>query len=134
MKHISVVLFLLLAVTLAPLAAQTQRTVSITATIATGTAGTGSIALGSCFPTAVLMPTTWTAASVLVKASLDGTNFYPVYDQYGTMLILTAADSRWIVFNPPDTWGFRYMQLRSVNSSGVDSVQAGTRSLKVICR
>jgi hypothetical protein len=133
MKHLKVFLFLLLALTLA-LPAQTQRTVSITATIANGTAGTGSIALGSCFPTGVLMPTTWTAASILVKASLDGTNFYPVYDQYGTMLILTAADSRWIVFNPPDTWGFRFMQLRSVNSSGVDSNQAGTRSLKVICR
>ena len=116
------------------LPAQTQRTVSITASITNGTAVTGAIALGSCFPIGIITPPAWTAASLMLTASLDGTTFYTVYDIYGSKAIITADVDRWIVLNPPETWSFRYLKIRSTNASGVDVNQGGTRTLKVVCR
>lgn len=138
-KSFALVIFAIVLMLAVPHAqAQTVRTVSITATIGLNAAASNTMALGSCLPTGIIMSSDWTASSILVRASLDGTNWHNVYDQYGTLMLVTAAAGstagRWIVLPPSDTWGFRYLQLRSTNSSGVDVTQTAARSLKVVCR
>lgn len=135
-RILGAILALFIAVSLAP--AQTMRTVSITATIPLNSAASNTMALGSCLPTGIIMSSDWTTSSILVRASLDGTNWHNVYDNYGTLMLVTAAAGstagRWIVLPPSDTWGFRYLQLRSTNGSGVDVTQTAARTLKVVCR
>jgi hypothetical protein len=131
MKHLTVFLFLLLALTLA-LPAQTQRTVSTNGIIAINTATTGSIALGSCMPAAIIVPSGWTTASLAFEASVNGTTFYTV-NQYGGRRIESVAVG-WNDIAAADSWAWRYMKILSVNSSGVAVNQTAERTVTVVCR
>lgn len=42
----------------------------------------------------IVMPATWTPASITFQASGDGTNYFDVFDDGGTELSLTVAASR----------------------------------------
>ena len=106
-----------------------------TITIASGaSASTALKPMGGCIPTFILMPGTWTAASLAPEVSTDGVTFAGVYDEYGSQVLITAAASRVIRLSPADYLAFPYLRFSSVNSSGVAANQAGARSLIVGCK
>ena len=135
MKQIlSVLVLLLLAV--APLSAQTvtqpeSKTVTITGGGSTSTAAS----LQGCTVAGIVMDSAWTAAKIALTASVDGTNYYAVYDQYDALVTYSVAASRWVQLQPGDSWGYRYVRLVSVNvATGAAEAQGATRTLKIICR
>lgn len=133
MKQIlSLLVVLLLAV--ATLSAQNPpeyRTVTITGGESISTAAS----LQSCTVAAIIVDSAWTAAKISPVASVDGTNYHAVYDQYDAMVAYSAAASRWIQLQLGDSWGYRYVKLASVNTgTGAAEAQAATRTLKIICR
>lgn len=133
MKQIlSVLVLLFLAV--APLSAQTQPE-SITVTITGGGSISTAANLQGCTVAGIVVGTAWTTANIALTASVDGTNYYAVYDVFGSLVTISAAADRWIQLSPADTWGFRYVKIASVNTAtGAAEAQAATRTLKIICR
>jgi hypothetical protein len=76
---------------------------------------------------ALMMPATWTAATITLLASdkIDGT-FYDVYDDGGNLIVLTVAQQQFVVIaGPYDGAGLRYVKLRSSSGSSVTPVQQG---------
>lgn len=91
---------------------------------------------GACIPAAILMPAAWTAAGLSPEISVDNSTYYPIYDEYGSMVILQASTSRAIRLSPADYFGAGiYFRLRSVNAStGAAVTQAAARTLTILCR
>lgn len=115
-------------------AAQSPSPESITVTFTGGGSISTVASLQTCTAVGIITDAAWTTASIALTASVDGTNYYTVYDQFGSLVSLAAASSRWIALSPSDTWGFRYIKLASVDGSGNAVAQTATRTLKVICR
>ena len=106
-----------------------------TITIASGASASSALKpMGGCIPTFILMPGTWTAASLAPEVSTDGVTYTGVYDEYGSQVLIAAAASRVIRLSPADYLAFPYLRFSSVNSSGVAANQAGARSLIVGCK
>lgn len=103
-------------------------------TIANNASLSGAMSLGEGGIVGIYMPADWTAASLTFAAALseDGT-FNPVYDQDGTELTVAADADRYIVLNPADFAGIRFMKIRS-GTSGSAVTQGGARVLEVITR
>ena len=135
MKQILTVLFLLL-LAVAPLSAQTvTQPESITVTITGGGSISTAANLAGCTVAGVVVGTAWTTANIAFTASVDGTNYFAVYDGFGSLVTVSAAADRWIQLSPADTWGFRYVKVASVNTAtGAAEAQAATRTLRIICR
>lgn len=132
---------LILAVTLAlGLGAQSfPHTISFT--IASGASLSSAVNVregthpaGSCTPAAIIMPATWTAASITVQASVDGTTFYDVYDEFGTELTFTAAAARIIKIDAAAMWGVGLVFKFRSGTTGTPVNQATARTLSLICR
>jgi hypothetical protein len=79
----------------------------------------------------VEMSTGWTAAAISFRVSMDGTNFFDLFDDGGTEVSLTVAASRIIGFRSDIRSSLRpwkYIQLRS-GLTGAPVNQAAARSL-----
>ena len=110
---------------------------AITVTIAANASVSSTANLGDCVPAAIITPTTaagWTAASIAIKASIDASVFNLAYDEFGSLKSLAAAVDRYIILSPSDTYGFRYIQLVSVDGAGTAVNQTAARALTVVCR
>lgn len=91
-----------------------------TTTIANGATDSSTITLGSGTTNdniktlqGFVMPAAFTGASVSFKVSLDGTNFYPLYDSTNSLVSITVAASRAYTL-PADTFnGWPYMKIVS---------------------
>lgn len=89
---------------------------------------------GSCTPTAIIMPASWTPASLTFQVSVDGTTFQDLYDEYGSEVTVTAAASRTIRLTAADWWGVGLsIKVRSGTSAAVVN-QTAARALKIVCR
>lgn len=64
----------------------------------------------------ILMPATWTAASLTFSVSFDGTTYYDLYNE-GTEYSVTAGVDRAIILNKDLFRGIRYIQVRSGTSA-----------------
>jgi hypothetical protein len=65
----------------------------------------------------ILMPAAWTSASLSFQGSIDGTNFYDLYDSTGTEKTCTAGASRILLFPPQDWFGVEWIKVRSGTSA-----------------
>jgi len=84
---------------------------------------------------ALVMPSQWTAADLLVEGSLDGTTWFPVYDSFGAPVRIVVDAGRYIVLDSSSSWGLVWMRFRSVAAGGTSDVnQAASRLLTVIVR
>jgi hypothetical protein len=102
-----------------------------TVTIAINTSLSGAIVVGETMPVAVLMPAAWDTAVITFAGSLDGTNYYPIYDAGGTEVTLTgAAAARIQTIDSTKLKGVRWLKLRSGTvGSAVNQTAARTLSL-----
>jgi hypothetical protein len=80
------------------------------------------------------MPAAWDAADLtLVGAtSLSGT-YQNVNDKDGTEMLIKAAASRFILLNPADFAGLRFLKLRS-GTSGAAVAQTAARTISPMLR
>lgn len=113
---------------------QPRRSIRSVATVQISTAADGvgdSINITGLKLSSIEMSTAWTAANIGFKASLDGTNYYPVYDTSGNFLTYPTSASRVVAFDPAVFSGFDHLQLVSETSAGVAVAQAAARTLRL---
>ena len=101
--------------------------------IANGTSDSNAVDVSERVAVGILMPSSWTAASLTFRASVDGVNFFPVYDAAGVELVVTAAAGTYIVVAPDATRALRYLKIRSgTNGAAVNQGAARTLKLAVV--
>lgn len=99
-----------------------------------GTFATGAgLFLGGRIPVGLMMPTGWTAAALTMRTSLDGINWFDLYDRYGVEISITAAASRRIAFEPWMLPGVNWLQFRS-GTGGTPVNQGADRDLTLLYR
>lgn len=86
-----------------------------TATIAATESLSGVVALGAGAPVAIQMPAGWDAADVTFQGSLDGVNFYDLYDESIELQIAVDAD-RLVSIGASPFAGIPYLKVRSGTS------------------
>lgn len=102
-------------------------------TIANGAAITATgfdVGVGA-FVTGILMPASWTAASLSFQVSIDSANFYDLYDTAGSEVVVAAAASRVITVPATLLLGFRYIKVRS-GTTGTPVNQGADRTITLI--
>jgi len=83
---------------------------------------------------AVAMPEAWTAADLTLRGSIDGGNYYDVYDDSGNEVVVSAGVSRHVVFDGlANGEGLRWLQVRS-GSAITPVAQASTRTVTFVVR
>jgi hypothetical protein len=70
----------------------------------------------------ILMPAAFTGTALTFLASVDGTNFFPIYNANGA-LSYSVAQGQYVAINPQDFYGVQYLKIQS------GSAEAATRSL-----
>lgn len=115
---------------------------SYTATISSGQAVSSEVRIGprttglqTATAIALVTPSAWTAADLLIEASLDGTTWLPVYDSDGGRYRIKVDTSRFIVLDASAFWGLPRVRFRSVAVGGTsDANQAANRTLTIVLR
>lgn len=80
------------------------------------------------------MPAAWTAASLALDGSSDGSTWKPIYDISGSRFTIAVAAGRMVAILPLEIQGVRWIRLRSVDGSGNDVNQGGARTITLITR
>ena len=107
-----------------------QAVETTTVTIENGASLSSAVDLGGRKLVAIIMPTTWTAASLTFQGSVDNTNFFNVYDGATERTLIVAA-SYYSMLNIGDWVGARYIKLRS-GTSGTPVNQGGARVITLV--
>lgn len=115
----------------------TPRTTA-TGTIASGASLSGAIPLGGYPGTvcAILMPASWTSASLTFQGSADGTTYGNIYkvgsDGAASEFTITSpVAGTWIVLMPGDLPSVNYFKIRS-GTAGSPVTQGADRILTVV--
>lgn len=116
------------AVAVAPVAVAPAST---SVTIASGASLSGAADFGDRRLGAIIMPASWTAAAMTIQVSVDGTNYYNLYDQDGVEFSMSADASRTIVIDPSYFGLIRYVKVRS-GTAGVPVNQGADRILVLV--
>lgn len=77
-----------------------------TATIAIGATVSSAISLGTARLAGVLFPSDWVAADLTVQVSLDGSNYFDMYDINGIKYTIKGLASRYVMVPLADFMGF----------------------------
>lgn len=101
-----------------------------TASIASGSSLSSALDLGASKLVAIQMPSVWTAAALTFQASIDGVNYFDVYDN-NTERSYTVAASRMLVLQLSDWIGIKYLKIRSGTSASPVN-QAADRELVLL--
>lgn len=79
------------------------------------------------------MPATWTTAGLTLQASTNNSTWKDVYDATGTEVTIQADASQFILLNPQNYFGLRYLKIRS-GTSGTPVNQGAARTITLILR
>lgn len=109
---------------------------SLTLTIASGASVSSSFSMANIAAGGVLIPDTWTAASLAVQGSINGTDFFDLRDQYGTLISIVATAGDASMFSMAEPWPVPYIRFVSVSTADASAAanQAGARTLIVLAR
>ena len=106
----------------------------LTATIASGASLSAAVNVSRSNVIGIIMPTGWTAAALTFQASIDGDNFFDLYDQAGTETNIPTAASRFVGGLDALNFGsFNYLKVRS-GTTGTPVNQAASRELTLVLR
>jgi hypothetical protein len=84
------------------------------ATIASLGRNSSAVTIGSMTICGLIMPATWTAATLSMEMSIDnGVTWHQVYDNDGTQIVLTVDASRYVKLDPADFAGINTLRLVS---------------------
>ena len=107
-----------------------------TALIAAGASLSAAVSIGAGLLVGILVPSGWTAASLTFQTSVDGVNWFDVYDDLSNELTVTVASTGgcYILFDPDEWLGVNMLRVRSgttaapVNQVGAAAITLVTRS------
>jgi len=106
---------------------------NLSVTIANGAALSNAAKLNGATLLGIEMSAAWTAATLTFQHSINGTNFFDMYDGSGTEVALTVVAAHY-VFLPPANWsGIVYLKVRS-GTGGTPVNQGAERILKLVCK
>jgi hypothetical protein len=112
-----------------PVVAQFQYTITIPAS---GTIS-DTISLVNQTLVGIQMPAAWSAADLTFRVSPDNINFSDMYDQFGNEFVVKTSASRFVVLNPADWVGVRFLSVRS-GTVGTPVTQPSARDITFINR
>ena len=101
---------------------------TVTATIAASATTSGACDCGNMNIVGIITPAALTGTALTLKASVDGTNFFDVYDSGGTQVSVTVSTSRYISLVPSDLASMDYVKVVS------GSAEAAEREIILIVR
>jgi hypothetical protein len=101
-----------------------------TVTIANGASLSDAIDTNGKALVSIFMPADWTAADLTFSGSLNGTDYFNVYDDADNELTIQAGEDRLILINREKLQGARYLKVRS-GTSGAAVVQLAERILTI---
>ena len=104
---------------------QSIITSNLVHTIANGASLSDALDLSGTSLVGYIMPASWTTANLTFQGSVDGTNFFNLYDKFGNEITHIVAASQFIAVNPADLTCVRYLKLRSGTSAS--SVNQGAQ-------
>ena len=107
-----------------------QMVETTTVTIANGASLSGAVDLKGRKLVAIIMPATWTAASLTFQGSVNDTDYFNVYDG-ATERSATVAASYYSSLDIGDWIGFRYIKIRSGTAASAVN-QGGARVLTLV--
>jgi hypothetical protein len=107
-----------------------QAVETTTVVIANNASLSDAVDLGGRKLVAIVMPDTWTTASLTFQGSVDGTNFFNVYDG-AIERALTVAANYYSALAIGDWVGFRWIRIRS-GTAGTAVNQGGARTLTLV--
>lgn len=96
------------------------KNLALTDTVTIASSGTTSTAISMTrnrVPLAVLTPAALTGTTFTFQASVDGTNFYDLYNGSSAYSV-TVASSRYIALNPDVFQGVFYIRIVSGSAEG----------------
>lgn len=111
---------------------------TFTCTIASGASLSDAINLRGYTPMVLIMPATWTAASVSFQLSSDGTTFGDLY-YISTLAVteyaITSPAANYQIVLPPEVFftGATHLKVRS-GTTGSAVAQGGARTMTLVCR
>lgn len=100
-------------------------------TIANAASLSDAATLNGLLLVGVVMPASWTAANLTFQASVDGTNYFDVYDDSGVERTITAAASRFILIPATDLMSAVKLKVRS-GTTGTPVTQGGSRVITLV--
>lgn len=111
---------------------------TFTCTIANGASLSDAINLRGYTPMLLIMPATWTAASVSFQTSNDGATFgnlYYVSTLAVTEYAITSPAADYQIVLPPEVFftGATHLKIRS-GTAGSAVNQGGARTMTLVCR
>jgi len=95
---------------------------SVTTSIANSATTSAAVTTGGFSLVGILTPSALTGTTFTFTVSVDGTNFFPLYNSSG-QVSYTVAASRYIAINPVDFYGVQYFKIVS------GSTEAAARTL-----
>lgn len=114
-------------------AATGSRPIELPVTISNGQSFSNVVDIGNKTVIGIVMPGSWTAANLTMQVSTDGTTYNDVYDSAGTEKTYTAAVSRYIIIDPADFIGAKYIKVRSGTAAATVN-QGAERIIKLITK
>lgn len=102
----------------------------LNAVIANGASLSDSLYVWPCQASAIIMPAAWTAASMTFQGSMDGVNFFDLFNDSGVEYEIPVLVSQAVQLNVPLT--FPYVKIRS-GTTGTPVNQGGARSVTLVC-
>ena len=112
---------------------QSVITSNLVNTIATGASLSDALDLSGTSLVGYIMPSSWTTANITFQGSVDGTNFFNLYDQFGNEIKHIVSASQFMALNPADLTCIRYLKIRS-GTSGSAVNQGGQRQITLVTR
>lgn len=105
------------------------RYLSVSLTIANGQQTSSSNRTGfKSTPVAVIFPAAMTGTGITFEVTDDGTNWYPLYNSSGSLILITKVNSSFHALNPSDFAAVQELRVKSSGNEGADRV------FKLICR
>jgi len=105
---------------------------TVTASIASSGNLSAAVDLSGLVAVGIQMPAAWDTANLTFQGSPDGVTYTNVYKD-GAEYVVVAAISQWLILEPADFAGIRYLKVRS-GTSGTPVTQTAARTLKLTVR
>jgi len=103
-----------MAQTVRPRPALEEITEGLTATIASGASLSGAISLSYLTVVSILIPAEFDGSAITFQGSVDGTNYFNMYDEYGTEINFPVSASRLVkITNVDYFFGQEYLKIRA---------------------
>ena len=106
--------------------------------IAQSASQSSNVQIGSSIPAAIITPAVMTGAKFFFTASIDGINFFPLYDEQGTRIEAdyNTSEAQYISLSAiaDHLKAARHLRLISVDSEGAVAAQAAARTLSLVFR